>query len=136
MIHLPGKRAAGPLVPLYTGLVVEEALPGKGWEEFCLSTHRHRNDATNWKVIQNSPLFQWRPSTSGGEQRSGPRYGEVGRGGGSIGAESQRRAGGDGGGREESTGAGDASDRAAHVAAHAGHVCQVADAATIAAVVG
>lgn len=75
--------------------------------------------------------------TSGrGEQGGGPRCREVGRGGSSIGAMSQRRAGGNGS-RVKHTGADDASACAAQAVAHVGHVGQVADAAaTVAAVVG
>lgn len=68
--------------------------------------------------------------TSGGEQGCGPWCREVGRGSSSIGAKSQRCAGGS---RVKSS---DATDCAAHVVAHVGHVGQVADAATVAAVVG
>lgn len=68
--------------------------------------------------------------TSGGEQGCGPWCREVGRGSSSIGAKSQRCAGGS---RVKSS---DTTDCAAHVAAHVGHVGQVADAAaTVAAVV-
>ena len=76
-------------------------------------------------------------TSGGGEQGCGPRCREVGRGSSSIGAKSQRRAGGEGS-RVKSAGADDATDRAAHVVAHVGHVNQVADAATatVAAVVG
>lgn len=80
-------------------------------------------------------------TSGGGEQGRGPWCREVGRGSSSIGAKSQRCAGGGGcGGGGSSSRVKPASDTthcAAHVAAHAGHVGQVADAAaTVAAVVG
>lgn len=72
----------------------------------------------------------------GSEQGRGPRCGGVGRGSGSIGAESQCRGGGSGRGVMAAA-AHDATYCAADVVAHAGHVSQVADAAaTVAAVVG
>lgn len=70
-------------------------------------------------------------TSGGGEQGCGPWCREVGRGSSSIGAKSQHCAGGGGGSRVKSAGC------AAHVAAHVGHVGQVADAAaTVAAVMG
>lgn len=73
-------------------------------------------------------------TSGGGDQGCGPWCREVGRGSSSIGAKSQRCAGG---GRVKPTGASDTANCAAHGAAHVGHVGQVADAAaTVAAVVG
>lgn len=76
-------------------------------------------------------------TSGGGQQGCGPRCREVGRGSSSIGAKSQRCAGGDDGSRVKSARANDSANCAAHVVAHVGHVGQVADAAaTVAAVVG
>lgn len=72
-------------------------------------------------------------TSGGGEQGCGPRCREVGRGSSSIGAKSQRCAGGNG----SIVKSDDTTDCTAHVVAHVGHVGQVADAAaTVAAVVG
>lgn len=86
-------------------------------------------------ILYPFPVCEVYVCTSGGEEGCGPRCREVGRGSSSIGAKSQRYAGG-GGSRVKSARASDSTNCAAHVVAHVGHVGQVADAATVAAVVG